>query len=99
MPTSRREGAAHRQQLLKASANQHSHDENHRNRSATGATDEQVFLRRQQDNAESFSRAISDLETLLREALIIAHQAANEDDRQALVHRKSSAEYVQPSFR
>ncbi|KAL8796991.1 MAG: hypothetical protein Q9195_000762 [Heterodermia aff. obscurata] len=96
-PTGRRGGSAYRQQSLKAPANQPSHDENHRSRSATGATDEQASVRRQQDNAESFSRAISDLETLLREALIIAHQAASEDDRQALVHRKSSAKYVRSS--
>ena len=86
-----------RQLATTASVTQRSQNENvHHDRSATGATDEHAFTRRQQNNVESFSRAISDLETLLREALVIAHQAVDkDDDRRALVQRHPSIRFVE----
>ena len=77
-------------------ASQGSHDENvHYDRTATTATDEQTFVRRRQEDVEIFSKTIYDLEMLLREALVIAHQAADtDDDNQALVHRRPSIRYL-----
>ena len=45
----------------------------------TTSTEEASVALQQQKNAESFARVIGDLEYLLREALIIAHQAASEN--------------------
>ena len=44
-----------------------------------GSTDETSVTLQQQKNAESFARVIVDLELLLKEALIIAHEAAGEN--------------------
>ncbi len=45
----------------------------------TANTDEVLFALQQQKNTESFTRVIFDLESLLKEALVIAHQAAGKD--------------------
>lgn len=45
----------------------------------TASTDEASYALQQQKNTESFTRVIVDLESLLREALAIAHQAAGKD--------------------
>lgn len=45
----------------------------------TASTDEASDALQQQKNTESFTRVIVDLESLLREALAIAHQAAGKD--------------------
>lgn len=95
-PSHTRRIPTQRDRAVTAIGNRLSQDENvHHDRSVTGATDEQAFVGRQQQNAETFSRVISDLETLLREALVIAHQAADKDeDSQALIHRPPSIRYT-----
>ena len=45
----------------------------------TASTDEEIIAQQQQENADSFARVIVDLESLLKEALVIAHQAAGKD--------------------
>ncbi|MCJ1317985.1 hypothetical protein MMC15_003312 [Xylographa vitiligo] len=49
------------------------------NRRATDSTDV-VFVQRSQQNADSFTKIISELEGLLKEALNIAHQAAEKEE-------------------
>ena len=44
------------------------------------STDTASAMRQQQKNTEAFTNVIQDLETLLREALSIAHQAADKDE-------------------
>ena len=64
----------------------------HYDRSATPASDEQAFVGRRQQDAANISRTITDLEKLLREALVMAHQAADkDDDSQALVDRRAAS--------
>ena len=81
-------------------AKQGSNDENfHHDRTTTGLTDPQALSKGQQQDAENFSRTIFELESLLREALVIAHQAADkEDDSMALAPRQPSIRYLTSPF-
>ena len=70
-----------RRREMKVPASLGAQNENvHYNRSATPATDDQVSVRRRKQDADNFSRTIHDLEGLLREALVMAHQAADKDN-------------------
>lgn len=64
----------------------------HYDRSATPASDEQAFVGRRQQDAANISKTIYDLEKLLKDALVMAHQAADkDDDNQAMVHRSAAS--------
>ena len=90
-PTRRRE--------MKVPASLGAQNENvHYNRSTTTATDDQVSVKRRQQDTENFTRTIHDLEGLLREALVMAHQAADKDnDGQGLAQRRVTSRSNQSS--
>ena len=88
-----------RRREMKVPATLGAQNENvHYNRSATTATDNQVSVRRRQQDADNFSRTIHDLEGLLREALVMAHQAADKDNESpALGQRRAASRSKQSS--
>ena len=88
-----------RRREMKVPASLGAQNENvHYNRSATTATDDQVSVRRRKQDADNFSRTIHDLEGLLREALVMAHQAADKDnDSPALVQRRATSRSIRSS--
>lgn len=82
-----------RRREMKVPASLGAQNENvHYNRSTTTATDDQGSVRRRKQDADNFSRTIHDLEGLLREALVMAHQAADKDNGSpALVQRRATS--------